>query len=206
MAGKVVVFEGPEGCGKSTQAKKALIYIRKNRKKAVLLREPGGTRISEKIRDIILSPVNKEMRPETELLLYEAARAQICGEKIAGLLKKGFVVVLDRFFLATNVYQGYARGLNKRIIEILNRYTTQNVKVNLTLVYDVTLAEAKRRMRKKKKDRMEKEKAAFHKKVRAGYLKEAKKTKNCRVIKTDGKSAGEVFEETKALLKKKRIV
>ena len=151
MAGKVVVFEGPEGCGKSTQAKKALIYIRKNRKKAVLLREPGGTRISEKIRDIILSPVNKEMRPETELLLYEAARAQICGEKIAGLLKKGFVVVLDRFFLATNVYQGYARGLNKRIIEFLNRYTTQNVKVNLTLVYDVTLAEAKRRMRKKKK-------------------------------------------------------
>ena len=204
MPGKLLVFEGPEGSGKSTQAAKILKYIRKKKRKTVLLREPGGTAISEKIRKIILSTKNSKMSPKAELLLYEAARAQIYNEKIRVLLKKGYIVILDRFFLATIVYQGYARGLDKKTIRELNSYTTDNIKPDLTIVYDVSMSEAARRMKKRgEKDRMEKESAKFHLKVRFGYLREAKKMKRCAVIKTDNKNLKQVFEETKALLKKR---
>jgi len=206
LPGKIVVFEGPEGSGKSTQAKKALNYLRKKGKKAVLLREPGGTRISEKIRSIILDPKHREMSPETELLLYEAARAQVCREKIIPFLKKGYTVILDRFFTATNVYQGRARGLSLKMIKILNDYAVGSIKTGLVIIYDVSLKEAAKRMGARKKDRMENEKAAFHLKVRKGYLAEARKEKNAAVITTDGKTSAEVFKETIALLNKKRAV
>ena len=207
MRGKTVVFEGPEGCGKTTQAKKALNYMRKNRKKAVLLREPGGTRISEKIRGILLDTGSKKMFPETEMLLYEAARAQVCREKIEKYLKKGYTVLLDRFFLATVVYQGYARGIDRNLIKRLNSYTAGKVKPDLTFVYDVSAKEAAARMKKRgKKDRMEKESLKFHGKVRAGYLKEARKMKKCVIVKTDNKSAGAVFNSTAKELKRRRII
>lgn len=207
MRGKTVVFEGPEGCGKTTQAKKALYYIRKNRKKAVLLREPGGTVISEKIRDILLSTSSKNMAPETEFLLYEAARAQVCREKIEKYLKKGYTVLLDRFFLATVVYQGYARGIEKNLIKRLNSYTAGRVKPDLTFVYDVSAKKAADRMKNRgKKDRMEKESLKFHNKVRAGYLKEARKMKKCVIINTDNNDTDGVFNSTVKELKRRRII
>ena len=205
MKGKLIVFEGPEGCGKSTQAEMVFDYLQNNDVKTVLLREPGGNAISEKIRAIILDPAHKAMTKKTELLLYIASRAQIIEEKLKPLLDGGNTVILDRFSLSTLVYQGYARGLDKKQIKMLNDYVAKGVKVFMTVVFDVSAAEAKKRMSKREKhDRLDAEAAAFHKKVRAGYLAEAAKNKNIYLIKTDGKSKEEIFDETIKLLCKKR--
>ncbi|MBN2754940.1 MAG: dTMP kinase [Candidatus Goldbacteria bacterium] len=205
MKGKLIVFEGPEGCGKSTQAEMVFDYLQNNDVKAVLLREPGGNAISEKIRSIILDPAHKAMTKKTELLLYIASRAQIIEEKLKPLLDGGTTVILDRFSLSTLVYQGYARGLDKKQIKMLNGYVAKGVKVFMTVVFDVSASEAKKRMSKREKhDRLDAEAAAFHKKVRAGYLAEAAKNKSIYLIKTDGKSKEEIFDETIKLLCKKR--
>jgi len=206
MKGKLIVFEGPEGCGKSTQAQMAFEYLKSRGIKTVLLREPGGNVISEKIRAIILDPEHKAMTKKTELLLYIASRAQIIEEKLKPLLDGGTAVILDRFSLSTLVYQGYARGLDKKQIKILNDYVAKGVKIFMTVVFDVTAQEAKKRMSKREKhDRLDAEAAAFHKKVRAGYLAEAAKSKSIYLIKTDGKSKEEIFNETVKLFCKKRV-
>jgi len=206
MKGKLIVFEGPEGCGKSTQAQMAFEYLKGRGIKTVLLREPGGNVISEKIRAIILDPAHKAMTKKTELLLYIASRAQIIEEKLKPLLDGGTAVILDRFSLSTLVYQGYARGLDKKQIKILNDYVAKGVKVFMTVVFDVTAQEAKKRMSKREKhDRLDAEAAAFHRKVRAGYLAEAKKNAGIYLIETDGKSKEDIFNETVKLLCKKRV-
>ncbi|MCX8093377.1 MAG: dTMP kinase [Candidatus Goldbacteria bacterium] len=200
MKGKLIVFEGPEGCGKTTKAKMVYNFFKKKNKKVVLLREPGGIKISEQIRKIILNPKNKNMCALTELLLYEAARAQLVCEKIKPLLKKGYIVLMDRFYLATTVYQGYGRGISKKIIDYLNNLVTQNIKPDLTIIYDVSRKEALKRLsEREKKDRIEQESSSFHNKIRRGYLKEGKLI-NAVIIKTDGKSASEVFDITKKVL------
>ncbi len=200
MRGKLIVFEGPEGCGKTTKAKMVFDYLKRKHRKVVLLREPGGIKISEQIRKIILNPENKKMCALTELLLYEAARAQLVHEKIKPLLKKGYIILMDRFYLATTVYQGWGRGINKNIINFLNKLVTDNLKPDLTIIYDVTRTEALKRMKiRGKKDRMEMENNSFHNKIRRGYFKEGKYIK-AKIIKTDGKSPVAVFEETKKFL------
>lgn len=205
MKGKLIVFEGPEGCGKSTQAQMVFDYMKSIGIKTVLLREPGGNVISEKIRAIILDPAHKAMTKKTELLLYIASRAQIIEEKLKPLLDSGATVILDRFSLSTLVYQGYARGLDKKQIKILNDYVAKGVKVFITVVFDVTEKEAVIRLSKREKhDRLDAEAAAFHKKVRAGYLAEAKKNAGIYLIKTDGKSKEDIYKETIKLLRKKR--
>ena len=204
--GKLIVFEGGEGAGKSTQV--ARIYAHLNAKKpgTILLREPGGTAISEKIREVILDPANTSMSEKTELLLYIACRAQIVEEKLKPLLKKGFIVLLDRFYLATIVYQGYARGIDRGWIAELNKYSLAGLKEDMTIIYDVSPVEAEKRMKNRSKsDRLDRETAAFHKRVRAGYLKEAAGIKNCFVIRTDKKSENEIFSETISILGKKGI-
>ena len=171
--------------------------MKKQGKKAVLLREPGGVKISEKIRSIILDPLNRRMDPLAELLLYEAARAQLVKEKIAPLLNKGYTVILDRFYLATTVYQGYGRGIDRALIQRLNSEAAKGIKNIFFVVYDVPQDEAAKRMRtRRSKDRIESAGRAFHAKIRNGYIKEAGKMKNSILIKTGGKSAGQVFEET----------
>jgi dTMP kinase len=205
--GKLVVFEGGEGAGKSTQLTAIYSFMKGIDPKTILLREPGGTAISEKIREVILDPANIDMSEKTELLLYVACRAQIVEEKLKPLLKKGHTVLLDRFYLATIVYQGYARGIDRSWIERLNKYSLAGLKEDLTIIYDVSLAEAAKRMKKRvKSDRLDREAKTFHKKVREGYLKEAKKRPNCVVISTDKKSEGEIFDETLSILRKRRVV
>jgi dTMP kinase len=200
MAGKIIVFEGPEGCGKTTQAKKTLDFIKKKKKKVVLLREPGGVKISEAIRSIILDVKNRKMSPKTELFLYEAARAQVVSEKISGYLRKGCIVILDRYYLATTVYQGYGRGLDRKMIAAMNFFATEGARPSLTIIYDVSPAEAAKRMKKRgKKDRIELERGGFHKRVRDGYLKESKSPGRV-LIKTDGLGPEEVFEHTVKVL------
>lgn len=205
--GSLIVFEGPEGSGKSTQLNKLVIYFKSKKIKTILLREPGGTEISEKIRSIILDRVHTNMSEKTELLLYIACRAQIIEEKIIKLLQEGYTILQDRFYLATIVYQGYARGIDRKWIDELNKFVLNGLKENLTIIYDVTLAEAQKRMKKRvKKDRLDEEAAEFHTKVRNGYLKEAKKLKNCIVISTDNKDEESVFKETIYNLQKKGFI
>ncbi len=207
MKGKLIIFEGPEASGKSTQALKIFKYIRAKHKKTTLLREPGGTVISEKIRAIILDPKHKNISFKTEFLLYIASRAQIIEEKIKGFLKSGFIVLLDRFTLSTLVYQGYARNIDKKIIHGLNKFVLDGIRPDLTIVYDVSLNEAEKRMAKRgKKNRLDLEKKVFHAMVRLAYLNEAKKMRNCTIIKTDNKNFEQIFNETLLCLGKKRII
>lgn len=202
MKGKIIVFEGPEGSGKTTQANRVFKFLKNKYKKVIFLREPGGVKISEDIRKIILNPKNKKMCALTELLLYEAARAQLVCEKINLLLKKGYIILMDRFYLATTVYQGYGRGIKKQIINYLNKLVTNNIKPDLTIIYDVSRKEALKRMKTRKKmDRIEQENDRFHEKIRKGYLNEGKLIK-AKIIRTDGKNTDDVFKETKEILQK----
>ena len=122
--GLFITFEGIDGSGKSTQIRRLRDFLETNGHSVELIREPGGTAIGEKIRSLLLDKSNGEMSFETELLLYEAARAQIVNEKIVPSIRAGKVVVCDRFFDSTTAYQGYARGLDLSEINRLNRWAT----------------------------------------------------------------------------------
>ena len=174
--GYFITFEGAEGSGKSTQIKKAAAYLKKGGHKVVLLREPGGTRISEAIREIILNKTYGEMKPETELLLYLAARAQITREKIIPALKSGKIVISDRYEDSTLAYQGFGRGFKTASIEAVSRlFVRGSLKPNLTFVLDIDPAKGMKRGGRH--DRMERQSLVFHRKVRRGFLTLAKREK-----------------------------
>ncbi len=201
--GLFITFEGIDGCGKSTQAKKLNAFLKKNGFNVILLREPGGTPVSEKIRKILLDR-NLHINAEAELLLYEAARAQITRDKIRPALKDGCIVICDRYFDSTTAYQGYGRGLDKKMIDRLNLLASDGLSPDLTIICDVDYKTSLSR-RDKTPDRLEKEKQAFFNRVRRGFKDLAKKR---RIILLDGKKEIDVlFEEVKtAVLKKlKRI-
>jgi len=134
MKGKFITFEGSEGSGKSTQAKLLLVYLHSRGIPAILIREPGSTKISEKIRKILLDPENKEMFDEAEMLLYMASRAQLVRELIIPQLKKGKFVICDRFLDATICYQGYGGGLNIGLIKLVGKFATKCLKPDLTFL------------------------------------------------------------------------
>lgn len=166
--GFFLTFEGPEGSGKSTQIRFAMNFLRKKGYPVLLLREPGGTETSEAIREVLLHKRLKAMGPETELLLYLAARAQLVREKINPSLQQGKVVIVDRFEDSTAAYQGFGGGIPLKTIENFSRFVRGNLKPNLTILLDVeTKAGLKRSGRG---DRIEKKSIAFHEKVRKGFL------------------------------------
>jgi len=179
MKGKLITFEGIDYSGKTTQAKRLFNYLKRKGYKILLLREPGGEKVSEKIRQVLLSSRNTGMNPLTELLLYEAARAQLVSRVILPALRQGKLVICDRFYDSTLAYQGYGRSLDIKMIEYLNRVSVSGLKPDLTLLIDIPLNFFSKRMRRnnKKKDRIEKEKMDFYKRVRKGYLKIARKEK-----------------------------
>ncbi|HVP35520.1 MAG TPA: dTMP kinase [Terriglobales bacterium] len=189
MKGKLITFEGIDYSGKTTQAKKLFNYLKTKGYKVILLREPGGEKVSEKIRQVLLSSRNTGMNPLTELLLYEAARAQLVSRIILPALNQRKIVLCDRFYDSTLAYQGYGRGLNIKIIDYLNQVSVSGLKPDLTFLIDIPLDVFSKRMRKnnKKKDRIEKEKIDFYKRVRNGYLKIAQKEKKrFKVIEGSG--------------------
>jgi len=177
MRGKLITLEGIDNSGKSTQAKKIFSYLKRKDYPAILVREPGGTEISEKIRKILLSQKNHKMSPKTELLLYEAARAQLVKEVILPGLKKGKIVICDRFYDSTTAYQAYARGIDLNLIQKLNSFASSGMVPDLTIVMDLKPEAALGRAKKTKKmpDRLEREEVRFHRRVRLGYLAIAKK-------------------------------
>jgi dTMP kinase len=171
-----ITFDGPEGCGKSTHSKQVVEYLKSKGKDVVYTREPGGTKIGEAIRGLLLDQRNKGMAVLAEAFLYLAARAQIVDEVILPALKKGKIVICDRFQDATIVYQGYAGGLDIDMLNKLGEMATGGLKPNLTISLDIDTKLGLTRAGYK--DRMEKKSIAFHKKVREGYLALAKKEPN----------------------------
>jgi dTMP kinase len=200
-----IVFEGPEGAGKTTQAKLLYRYLKNKGYDVVLTREPGGTKLAEAVRKIILSPKMK-IYPMTELLLYEAARAQHIEEVIKPNLQKNKIVISDRFADASVVYQGYARGLGVEFVEKLNKLVVCNIEPDITFLLDISPKEGLQRIKFNRKtsfDRLEKESLKFHIKTREGYLNIAKKRKNFYIINVENKTFQEVHTIIVDILNKK---
>ncbi len=170
MKGKFITFEGSEGSGKSTQSKLLCGYLKKKGYKVIFLREPGGTKISEKIRQILLDNKNDGMSRECEMLLYMAARAQLVREVILPALKSAKIVVCDRFLDSTLAYQGYGLGLGIKAIKYIGNIATAGLKPDLTVFLDLPIEKGLRH-RKFKEDRIEKRALSYHSRVRRGYLK-----------------------------------
>ena len=177
-----ISLEGIEGCGKTTQIRQLGIYLEEMGYPYITTREPGGTAIGEKIRSILLDPASKNMVPIAELLLYFADRAQHINEVIKPSLVEDKIVLCDRYFDATVVYQGYARGLDTRLIFDLHRILFHDLKPDLTLLLDlpprIGLARAWQELdsgsRCGTESRFEEEALNFHEKVREGYLELAR--------------------------------
>ena len=202
-----ITFEGVEGSGKTTQIQRLKGYLTERGISCVITREPGGSPISEKIRKILLDPVHREMAPLTELLLYEAARAQHVEEVIAPFLKKGGVVICDRFSDASIAYQGYGRGVDLKLIESLSRLSSKKIKPDITFLMDcpskVGLKRAIHRNKaegQEREGRFELEKIEFHQRVRRGYLSLAKKEQRRFKIIDTRQGEEKVFQEIKTVV------
>jgi len=198
MKGKFITFEGSEGSGKSTHAKLLADYLRKKRFSVVLLREPGGTLISEQIRKVILNPKNKSMTDICEVLLYMAARIQVVKDLIKPAIEKGKIVICDRFLDSTVVYQGYGGRININFIKKLGKFATLGIKPDLTFLLDIETKEGLRRAGKTK-DRIEMKPLSYHRRVRRGYLtlarKEPRRIKVIRVKKNGKKQNQQIIRK-----------
>lgn len=177
-----ISLEGIEGCGKTTQLKYLTTFLEEKGRSYVVTREPGGTAIGKKIRSILLDPASKELVPAAELLLYMADRAQHISSLIKPRLAEAKIVLCDRYFDATVVYQGFARGLDTGFIRDLHRIIFKDLKPDITLLLDLSphigLARAWQELdngnRSDEESRFEEEAISFHEKVRAGYLELAR--------------------------------
>ena len=196
-----ITFEGIEGCGKSTQAKRLVNRLRELAVPLVFTLEPGGTSVGQKIRRILLDSRNQHLSPLTELLLYAADRAQHVEEVIKPALEQGKWVLCDRFFDATTVYQGYARGLDMKLIVTLNEKASPGIRPDITFLIDCAVEIGLERALKRNKiqfqegqDRFEREKKAFHEAVREGYLTMATEDRE-RFVVVDGTLKEDELEE-----------
>jgi dTMP kinase len=178
MRGKFITLEGPEGSGKSTQAKTLIQRLAERGVEAIYTREPGGTALGEAIRNILQHNQAGESPCErAELLLFEASRNQLVEKVIRPNLEKGIWVICDRFMDSTTAYQGYGRGLPVEEIQSINRFTVNGLSPDLTLLLDLDVAAGFERIaqrylaRGESADRFEQEERSFHERVRAGYLK-----------------------------------
>lgn len=172
MQGLFITFEGPDGCGKTTQMKLLAEYFEKKGKEVVLTREPGGKGLGEKVREILLN-YDGEVSDRCESFLFLADRAQNIDIIVNPAVKEGKIVLCDRHIDSTVAYQGYGRGLNIDRINMLNNFATNGKKPDLTLVFDVDVETSMKRVGKEK-DRMESAGIDFHNRVRKGYLELAK--------------------------------
>ncbi len=168
MKGKFITFEGSEGSGKSTQIELVRSYLKKKKKSVLFVREPGGVKISEKIRNILLDIKNIKMSDECETLLYMAARAQLVEEVIAPALKEGKIVLCDRFLDSTIAYQGYGNGIDVAGIKEIGRFATKDIRPNITFFFDIDAKKGLSRI-SRKKDRIERRAITYHNRVRKGY-------------------------------------
>ncbi|HLE28664.1 MAG TPA: dTMP kinase [Anaerolineales bacterium] len=171
-----ITFEGPDGSGKTTQAKLLAEHLVGLGHNVLLTREPGGTDIGEQVRNVLHDLSNQAMQPRAEILLYSAARAQLVGEKIRPHLAVGGVVLSDRYADSTMAYQGYGRGLDLETLRLITVFATDHLKPDLTLLFDLDPETGLRRRQAggSEWNRMDDLTLAFHQRVRAGYLELAR--------------------------------
>ncbi|QCP33538.1 Thymidylate kinase [Anaerostipes rhamnosivorans] len=187
--GIFITMEGPDGAGKSTQIDLLRGYLLERGYDIIVCREPGGTVISEAIREVILNKDYKNMGHMTELLLYAAARAQLVEEVIQPALEEGKVVICDRFIESSAVYQGIARGMGIDLVYEINQFAVGSTMPDITILLDIDAETGIGRKKKQAElDRMESEKLEFHKKVVEGYRLLAERDKN-RMVKIDGRNS-----------------
>jgi dTMP kinase len=198
----LITFEGTEGCGKSTLIQNLSSKLKEWGISHITTREPGGSKVAENIRSLIL---NQEMDPMTELFLYEAARVEHFETTVLPALSSGKWVLCDRFTDSTLAYQGFARGLSIPLIERLNRMATRGRKPDLTFFLDLPVEEGLRRAQDPNK--FEKAGLAFQKKVRKGFLHAIRKNPSrFKVLKVSGKSPSEVCESALKALKAMKVL
>lgn len=191
-----ITFEGIDFSGKSTQAQLFFNHLKRHKKKAILLREPGGTVVSEKIRKILLDKRLDNMTYLSEFLLFSASREQLTSEIIMPHLKKGYIVVCDRYYDSSTAYQGYGGKIELKTVQLVNKIASDGLVPDRTYLMNVSLEVMnKRKSNKNERDRIEKRKADYYKKVIKGYLKIASENKK-RFLVLDG-------SESKALLHNK---
>ena len=196
MNGKFITFEGAEGSGKSTQAALVLEYLKSKKTPVVLLREPGGVKISESIRKLLLDVKSEGMGDECETLLYMAARAQMVKEVLEPQLKAGKIILCDRFLDSTIAYQGYGNGIDVKTIEQLGHLATKGISPDLTILFDINPEKGLSRAGDTK-DRIESRSLEYHKRVRSGYLDLSKQyPARIKLIKVDS-TKEEIFKRVK---------
>ena len=185
--GLFITFEGPEGAGKTTVITKIYDRLKAEGRQVVLTREPGGIRIAEKIRMVILDTDNIEMDAKTEALLYAAARRQHLVEKVVPALDEGVIVLCDRFIDSSLAYQGYARGLGIEEVLQINQFAIGNTMPDLTVFFDINPAEGLSRIaqnNEREMNRLDKENVGFHERVYEGYNELIRRYPD-RIVKTD---------------------
>ncbi len=203
--GKFITFEGIDGSGKSTQAKMLLEFLRSKGIDAILTREPGGTRVAEKIRQILLDRGNMELCPRAELLLYLASRAQHTEEVIKPALMRGSWVISDRFSDSSIAYQGAARELGMETVREMSLFATDGLVPDITFFLDISPSVASERMQRDGKtlDRLEAETKEFIDRVRHGYIWLAQ-NEGSRFISINGERAvEEIWEEIREIIVKR---
>jgi dTMP kinase len=194
VKGFLISFEGIDGSGKSTQARKLYEFLKEEGYEVSLYRDPGSTPLAEQIRELI---INYPMDPITELLLFESARSSLVWEKIFPDLTSGKIVIVDRFIDSTTAYQGYGREINLGTVSILNHIATRGRKPDLTFILNLPLELALQRLKEQK---TKFEEPNYLKKVRDGYLQifYSEKERDIRLIDAS-RSEEEVFEEIKTI-------
>lgn len=196
--GFLVTFEGGEGCGKSTQIKLFTEFLKKNKFRFVVSREPGGTPVCEEIRKVLLSS-KSEITSKAEFLLFSSARAQHVAEVVKPSLEQGKVVILDRFYDSSFAYQGYAGNLEVKEIEEITKFAIDGCVPDLTIIFDISYEDGIKRknadVNLKTLDRIESKGERYHNKVRAGYLQIAHDNPDRVVVLDATKTKEEIFEK-----------
>lgn len=194
--GLFISIEGLDGSGKTTQVRHIQDYFEKRNRKTFLLREPGGTEIGEKIRDILLDAKNTEMDSVAEMLLFAASRAQIMAEKVIPALEEGWIVICDRFIDSSIAYQGYGRQLDIDEVYAVNYTAVRHILPDITFFLDQHPdTSLRRRMETSKADRLENEKMVFHNRVYMGYKELCKRYPDRIKIIDAGNGIDEISSE-----------
>lgn len=198
-----ITFEGPDGSGKTTQARLLAEYLKSCGKDVLLTREPGGTAISEQIREVILSTRNQSIGDETEALLYSAARAQIVAELIRPALAADKIVVCDRYADSTMAYQGFGLGLDLDALRAITRFATGGLVPDLTFYVDVPVEVGLTRRHRGETNRLDHKDQEYHARVREGFLKMANEQPQRWMVIDGTRSVDEVQREIRSWLGKR---
>lgn len=198
-----ITFEGPDGSGKTTQARMLAEYLQMRGMEVLHTREPGGTAISEQIREVILSTRNQSIQHETEALLFSAARAQIVAELIRPALAAGKIVVCDRYADSTMAYQGYGLGLDLEALRAITRFATGGLVPDMTFYIDVPAAIGLTRRQRGETNRLDQKDLAYHARVREGFLKMAKEEPRRWIVVDGTQPVDQVQQEIRKKLEAK---